>query len=220
MKTLTKRNLEIDRLRAIAILIVLYAHFCIMFFPQGTVLKLMAGTSMLDLSFTISGFVISSILVSQIDNLKSKAELLVVFIKAFYLRRICRIYPPALVIFVASFIGSFIIGGSLFSTPGNTLAAGGYILTYTFNYYFLDKYHGLALSPYWTLVIEEQFYLLFPLFLILTRNNVQRVWLSVAMLVLITFVIRPVSLYYYKGPAIFFSQVRFDGFFMDISFIV
>src|SRR5262249_229366 len=132
----TERNLEIDRLRAIALIIILYGHFCIIFYTQGINLGFLVGTSLLDIAFVISGFVISGILVDLIDSLKANGGQLLSFVKAFYVRRIYRIYPAALMVyFVVLFLSGYT--DKYFSTPSNTLNAGIYLLTYTFNYFFL-----------------------------------------------------------------------------------
>ncbi len=206
------RNLEIDRLRALSILLITYAHYGRIFYPWIISQKEHYLTTIVDLFFVISGYVISTVVIQKIDQLKSDASSVAVFIKSFYLRRICRVYPAAwLVFFCVLFISITFNSNHLFSTPTKTLEAGVYLFTYTFNYFFLDNYHNLALAPYWTLMIEEQFYFFFPLFILFTRNDKQRFIILLSLLLIITFIVRPLSLYYFPRE-IFYTHNRCDGF--------
>ncbi|MBV9576550.1 MAG: acyltransferase [Gammaproteobacteria bacterium] len=214
-----KRNIELDRLRAFAVIMTVVIHYARVFFPWNISPEYQQGTSILniwknswtgvDLFFVISGYIICKTIVQHIDQLQSSKIKLVQFIKSFYLRRIYRIYPVACVIFFFVLICSFIFNqGGYFGTPENTIEAGISIFTYTFNYYFAyHSYHAFPLSPYWSLSVEEQFYLILPLFLIMTNTARQRVLLLLAILLLITFYIRPYS----QTDSIFLTQTRCDG---------
>jgi peptidoglycan/LPS O-acetylase OafA/YrhL len=209
---MNKRNVEVDRLRAIAIILIAYCHFGRLYFPSIIRLNMQYGTALVEIFFVISGYVISTIVVQKIDQFKSVSSELAVNIKAFYIRRICRVYPAAWIVFLFVLISSYYFNsGEAFSTPINTIEAGVYLATSTFNYFFVDHYHSLALAPYWTLAIEEQFYFLFPLFILLTRNNRQRIFILIGTLLAITFIVRPLTMHYYPIQGFFFSQTRCDG---------
>lgn len=209
---MNRRNVEVDRLRAIAIILIAYCHFGRFYFPSIISLNQQYGTTLAEIFFVISGYVISSIVVHKIDQFKSVSSELAVNIKAFYIRRICRVYPAAWSVFFLVLMCSYYFYGSeSFSSPANTMEAGIYLATNTFNYFFVDNYHSLALAPYWTLAIEEQFYFLFPIFILLTRTNRQRIYILIGTLLAITFIFRPLTMHYYPIQGLFFSQTRCDG---------
>lgn len=198
---MSKRNLEIDRLRALAIIFIIYCHFARIYFPAVISLSMQYGTTAVEIFFVISGFVISNVLAQKSLS-----------IKAYYTRRIYRIYPTALSVFLFVLMCSYYFNAHhLFSSPEMTLSTGIYIATTTFNYFFVDHYHSMALAPYWTLAIEEQFYFLFPIFLMLTKNDKQRIYILIGMLLTVTFIFRPLTMHYYPVQGLFFSQTRCDG---------
>ncbi len=152
-----KRRKEIDALRAIAIISVILFHFKRDIFPLGFL-----GV---DLFFIISGYVISLSIKNRID------QKVFTFI-SFYVRRIKRILP--VVLFVLLFISIF----SVFILLANDLQRYAQSLLSTLgffaNIYFWISggYFGIndELKPLlhmWSLSVEEQFYLIFPLFLFL-----------------------------------------------------
>jgi peptidoglycan/LPS O-acetylase OafA/YrhL len=112
-----------------------------------------AGAYGVDLFFALSAYLITSLLLRERD-LRGTIDL-----RGFYLRRILRIWPLYLsfVVFTA-IVGRFI--------PGQRLSAE-YLLGFTFmagNWVYV--FHGLPQSfaiPLWTVSIEEQFYLTWPL---------------------------------------------------------
>lgn len=212
------RNLELDRLRAFAVVMTIFIHFSRVFFPWdthqdyhngGSILNLLENSWMgVDLFFVISGFIISKVIVDKIDSLNSKSLERAKFIKNFFIKRFFRIYPLAVTFFVFVFFCSIFFNKSgNFSTPENTLEAGVSIFTYTFNYYFgSGQYHAFTLSPYWSLSVEEQFYLIFPFFLVFIKSHKRRVLALISLLLVITFIIRPLS-----QDNIFYTQNRCDG---------
>lgn len=214
----TKRNLELDRLRGFAVMMTVLIHYTRVFFPWDIEKQYVHGTTVLnllhntwtgvDLFLVISGYIISKVIVEKIDSLKQQSISLSVFIKNFYIKRFFRIYPIAWLVFlIVLFCTIFFNHSGYFGTTENTLEAGISIFTYTFNYYFGEGfYHAFTLSPYWSLSLEEQFYLLLPLFLVFTKTTRQRVTILLGVLLLITFVIRPLS-----PDNIFLTQNRSDG---------
>ncbi|HEY6925861.1 MAG TPA: acyltransferase [Steroidobacteraceae bacterium] len=214
------RNRELDRLRGFAVLITVYIHVMRMFFPWNTTPHYRGGTTILnvwsnpwnsvDLFLVISGYIITKLLVTDIDPIDGNRVGLAQVVKAFYGRRFFRIYPVAWTVFFFVLLASmFLNEGGMFGTPVNTVEAGVSIFTYTFNFFFAGGlYHAFPLAPYWSLAVEEQFYLIFPLFLLLIKGTRRRVLCLSAMLLLTTFVIRPLT----PGEqSIWYTQCRCDG---------
>ena len=154
---------EIDGLRAIAIVAVIFYHAQIKLF---NVTLFQGGFIGVDIFFVISGYLITTILIEDIANKKSN-------ILYFYQRRARRILPALFFVLVITYIISWFI-----FLPGPHKVVGQYTVTSIFSVsnflLFLkgNNYFGLEqgqnpLFHTWSLGVEEQFYLLFPAFLIL-----------------------------------------------------
>ena len=147
---------EIDGLRALAVVPVIFFHAGFTFFEGGYV-----GV---DIFFVISGYLITSIIISDIAN--SKFSLV-----NFYERRARRILPPLYVVMLVSTFFVF-INYSPFNAKDfyQSLVATTFFLSNFFFYletdYFNDFSETAPLLHTWSLAVEEQFYLVFPFFLI------------------------------------------------------
>jgi peptidoglycan/LPS O-acetylase OafA/YrhL len=153
----------LDGLRGIAIALVLVYHITIYggFHPLTVLDRVvhaftLSGWSGVDLFFVLSGFLITRIL------LHAKGS--PYFFRHFYIRRALRIFPLYYATLAAVFLlGSLLVtGGAAFQ---DALARQAWYWTYTLN---IDiARHGwhpfIALGHFWTLAIEEQFYLVWPL---------------------------------------------------------
>jgi peptidoglycan/LPS O-acetylase OafA/YrhL len=148
-----KYRADIDGLRAVAILSVIGFHA----FPNW----ITGGFIGVDIFFVISGFLISTIIVENLERNSFS------FIE-FYSRRIKRIFPALIVILIASFvIGWFVMLADELALLGKHIAAGGgfvsNIVLWRESGYF-DVNAGLKpLLHLWSLGIEEQFYIVWPL---------------------------------------------------------
>ena len=143
----------LDGLRAIAVLFVLLAHFGLHFVVPGGF-----GVT---LFFFISGALITGNLLSEIDRSGG------IDVKAFYLRRFFRLYPALVVLVVLSACIYPLFGGRV--TLWDISAALFYYANY-YNYYvgFMQGTNPLfgdfsTFGILWSLAVEEQYYLLFPL---------------------------------------------------------
>jgi len=149
MNTAENRIPSLDGLRAISILIVVASHVSLSHLQADRFF--LTGNLGVRIFFIISGFLITSILLGEYRK-KSGIDL-----KKFYFRRTFRIFPAYL--FFLGFMAFFTILG-LFSAK-DFLAP----LTYTTNYFFAST--PGELNHTWSLAVEEQFYLIFPVVLAL-----------------------------------------------------
>ena len=170
--------IPLDGLRGLAILLVLLLHFTTdMEIPAGTVAAgvrsaFQIGWTGVDLFFVLSGFLITGILV---DN-KGGGR----YFSAFYARRALRILP---VYFLAVFATFHLLPRVFqdFDTGGvRTEAAFWLFLT---NFTELPYQLARTVGHFWSLAIEEQFYLMWPLVVFLSsRTRARRIALLTVML--------------------------------------
>ena len=150
-----KYRTDIDGLRAVAILAVLGFHV----FPEW----MRGGFVGVDIFFVISGFLISTIIFENLEaGHFSYAE--------FYARRIKRIFPALVLTLAASFaLGWILMPAKYFALAGKHMFSGAaFLANFTLlretNYFNstgeTDPFHHL-----WSLAVEEQFYIVWPLLL-------------------------------------------------------
>ncbi len=143
---------DIDGLRAVAVLSVVAFHA----FPSW----MKGGFVGVDVFFVISGFLISTIIFDNLDKgTFSFAE--------FYARRIKRIFPALLLVFIASFaFGWFALLADEYKQLGKHIAAGaGFVSNLVLLSeagYFDNSAETKPLLHLWSLGIEEQFYIVWP----------------------------------------------------------
>jgi peptidoglycan/LPS O-acetylase OafA/YrhL len=154
----------LDGLRAVAVLAVVAFHL----HPPA----LPGGFLGVDLFFVVSGFLITTLLVRELVRTRR------VDMPAFWRRRARRLLPALLLVVVVTVplarlaapdltvgVGRQVLGALTFSTNWLEIAAG--------SDYFDDTAPEL-LRPLWSLAIEEQFYLLWPVLLVVLLATVRR----------------------------------------------
>ncbi|MEE9326109.1 MAG: acyltransferase family protein [Cocleimonas sp.] len=152
-----KYRAEVDGLRAIAIIPVILFHAGFTTFSGGFI-----GV---DVFFVISGYLITSIIIKE--TREERFSLL-----GFYERRARRILPPLfLVLFVSACIAWFLFLPNEMKIFSQTIASAASFLTNVYFYLHSSNYFGLAsdLNPLlhlWSLAVEEQFYIFFPILMI------------------------------------------------------
>lgn len=145
---------DIEGLRAIAIVAVLLAHAGVPFLAGGYV-----GV---DVFFVISGFLITGLLVRELEGTGT------ISLRGFYARRAKRLLPLSAVLLATVGVLSMILLSPLRNTEvaGDIIASALYVANWHFAAQSVDYFaQGLEPSPVlhlWSLAIEEQFYVVWP----------------------------------------------------------
>ena len=187
----TKHITSIDGLRAIAVTAVLLYHLGISWIPGGFL-----GV---DLFFVISGYVITRLILDSI-NQSSALDL-----RAFYAARIRRIFPGLIFMVICTII---FIGVWAPEAIKRFLSDLPYALTGTINWLLVarnqDYFETVGRPPLlqhtWSLAVELQFYLIWPIILLTVlkyfgKKNIARIALIIAMI---------------SGIALFFVSLQLD----------
>ncbi|MCC2973231.1 acyltransferase family protein [Massilia sp. IC2-476] len=148
---------DIDGLRALAVLAVVLFHA----FPS----LLRGGFIGVDIFFVISGFLISSILLRELDGGNFGFA-------AFYARRVRRLFPALLLVLAGCMaFGWFALFPDEYEQLGKHVVGGAGFAANFFYWaqvgYFDTAAHTKPLLHLWSLGIEEQFYILWPVVLLL-----------------------------------------------------
>ncbi len=189
---------DIDGLRAIAVLSVMAFHVGILHMSGGFV-----GV---DVFFVISGYLISSIVFAEIAQSRFS-------ITAFYERRIRRIFPALLALFfvLAIFAAVFLLPSELVDFGKSLLAATLSVSNFYFwrqSGYFDHRNSSLLLHT-WSLAVEEQFYILFPLVLVLVRRFFpRRLRLAVLVLFLVSLASSAITVALNRDAAFYMPYTR------------
>ncbi len=166
----------LDGLRGIAIVAVMLSHFfAVDYQGHGSVYRLLGdllhwGLIGVDLFFVLSGFLITGIL---IDASGAPG-----FFRNFYMRRVLRIFPL--------YYGALLL--LAVCTPVLHLQWNGIFLPMALYLGNIQKYQqlaqtlggGVSLNHFWSLAVEEQFYLVWPLLVFLARTRARIMLISVA----------------------------------------
>jgi len=187
----SRRNRDIECLRAIAVVGVAFHHM------QGNLLhpglpwisRLFRHADFwfgVDLFFAISGFVIARSLLPQMAASATSLREQIGVIGAFWIRRFWRLLPSAwlwLGLIMLAVI-AFNHGGAFGSIRANLMAtlAGMFDVA---NFRFADaffRYEYGTSFVYWSLSLEEQFYLLLPLLVVVLRRRIDLLMFGIFML--------------------------------------
>lgn len=151
-----QRSTEIQGLRAVAVVLVLLFH-------AGW---LSGGYIGVDVFYVISGFLITSLIINDPKFT----------FRNFYARRAKRLLPVAFLVLFVTAIAFWIFapGGGRTQFSKDLVASTWYVSNYLYAHWQND-YQNLGATPsplihYWSLAVEEQFYLFWPLLLVLTKR--------------------------------------------------
>ena len=179
------RDAELDGFRGVAVGMVLAWHFIGIpawstegWLPQAVFRVFLLGGAGVDLFFVLSGFLITRIVISRKQSDTR-------FLMAFYARRALRILPPYLLL-VAVF-WAVVWAGVRNDVFNNDIALWRF-LTFTQNFWMADHatYGPDGISVTWSVAIEEQYYLAFPLLVILLPKGRLPAFLTIITLASVT----------------------------------
>ena len=218
-----------DGLRAVAILLVLLWHTAVVTrFPAEALGPLrplvMTGWAGVDLFFALSGFLITALLLREErahGGTDGGTEPGRIDLWRFYLRRALRILPVFYAVFL---LKTYLLSrSSLFSSirvqelwaaesPLGLIPYATFWGTYFLGYLWPRFGHTMPVHPgeaydvYWSLYVEEHFYLLWPLFLVLVRSRRSRVQVALAVCLLLG-VLRTIAVLRQPGLFVLVQQV-------------
>jgi peptidoglycan/LPS O-acetylase OafA/YrhL len=196
--TVLKYRPDIDGLRCVAVLSVLAFHLS----PN----RLPGGFVGVDVFFVISGYLISAIVFSEIAASRFS-------VIGFYERRIRRIFPALFATLIGvSAVLSFLLLPAEFVTYAKSVVAA----TLSSSNFYFWQHSGYFDSPTsnpllhtWSLAVEEQFYILFPIFLVITRRFFpDRLKLAVVVLFFASLVSSEITLHYDAVTAFYMPYTR------------
>ncbi|MBI9112709.1 acyltransferase family protein [Maridesulfovibrio ferrireducens] len=193
---------DIDGLRAVAVLLVVLSHAKFSIFEGGFI-----GV---DVFFVISGYLISSIIINEIDNNCFS-------FKNFYLRRIKRILPALLCMLLVVSVTSFFF---LFPDNLKEFAEAQFASITSWSNYFFWKFFGgywrgyvkeFPLTHTWSLSVEEQFYFIWPSVLYVAYRFIHARFHKI-ILFLLTILLLAVSQYLVRFPEFAFYMIPARAF--------
>jgi peptidoglycan/LPS O-acetylase OafA/YrhL len=168
-----KFRADIEGLRAVAVVIVIFSHLQL----SGNLFS--GGFVGVDIFFVISGYLITSLLMHEYSkNAKANKGSGWISLRIFYFRRARRLLPAAILVLFATVLFSYIFLNSV--KAGQTLKDSLFALFFLANLnlisqntdYFQQGFESGPLQHFWSLSVEEQYYLIFPtLFLITVLLN-------------------------------------------------
>lgn len=194
-----KYRSDIDGMRAIAVLAVVGFHA----FPGWFT----GGFTGVDVFFVISGYLISMII---FEGLETGTFML----SEFYARRIRRIFPALLLVLAASYaLGAITLLSDEFKQLGKHIAAGaGFVSNFILRGeagYFDTAAETKPLLHLWSLGIEEQFYLIWPVLIVVAWARKSHVFLIIAAIASLSFYFSLVGVHRDAVSAFYSPQTRF-----------
>lgn len=187
---------DLDLLRAIAVLMVVVHHWTL-----GESILHYGGAMGVNLFFVLSGFLISLILLNQKEAyLSGDTAVRKQILKTFYIRRTLRIFP----IYYLYVFALLILG------VGQVREVWIWLVTYSYNLqlWLTNVWHTGYIEHLWSLAMEEQFYLIWPLVIL----SVPRKYTLHTIIGFILLGMLSRGVFYLRDPAGQYSKFTFSAF--------
>lgn len=178
---ISRRRRDVQGLRAVAVVAVLLFHANV---------PISGGFLGVDIFFVISGFVITQMLLDEVERAGK------VNVRLFFLKRFLRLAPPLALVSTVTVLVVYLLltpssshAETAQTAIGASLIAANVVIAQISGAYFGGAPESNALLHSWSLAVEEQFYLLFPLVIVVAWVIGQRsrhswmIWVSVALAV-------------------------------------
>jgi peptidoglycan/LPS O-acetylase OafA/YrhL len=156
-------NPSLDGIRGIAVILVILLHVQVFIYHNTPVfgwLDFSGGFLGVDIFFVLSGFLITGLLIHEYQQTKS------ISLKNFYLRRVLRLIPALVLLLLVTILYAAIFLAQ--EVARQTIMVSGLAILYLTNWAF--AFHWVPgsdlLGHLWSLSVEEQFYLLWPVALV------------------------------------------------------
>jgi len=171
---------QLDGLRTLAVFAVVYSHYV----PGKYHFEFPFGSAGVQLFFVLSGFLITSIL------LKSREKGLKESLKSFYIRRFFRIFPLYYIVLVLCAITQI--------DSVNQDAEWHWFYLSNIKFFLDNAWPGIG-SHFWSLSVEEQFYLAWPLLILIAPGkNLKKIIVAVI----------GISVFFWATKPLLFSDYR------------
>lgn len=210
---MNKYRQDLDGIRALAVILVLLFHIDVTLFKAGFI-----GV---DIFFTISGFLISGIVIKQASQGGFS-------FKSFYIKRATRLLPAYLfMLVIIATVCWFIFAPLAYfdflkSALSSTLFVSNMYFLINHSGYFSTSVNELPLLHTWSLAVEEQFYLIMPLFIIIWLK-IKSFTLRTSSLIIIVIITTIFSIYltsFNQGASYFLVVSRVHEFFFGMILAV
>ncbi|MDR1910320.1 MAG: acyltransferase [Holosporales bacterium] len=225
---------EIQRLRGVACLFILIQHMtlvALLRFPREVLPSVLHnGRGGLPLFFVISGFIITTLLLQRLKDAQTQETFFARLgaaidpLKVFFLRRFFRLAPLAffnLLIAAGVFFWAYDTDILPYQTDwGLSFVRAGiehFFCVYNFSvarYAEVEHIHYGGLGPYWSLSVEGQFYLCWPILLLLAKTPSRQALLALCLCCIGSFVARPLIELWGEGTPYYHTLYNFDGLFL------
>ena len=183
MHNKTKLRIDIEALRGLSVILVILYHFKLDNLDYQII---KGGFIGVDIFFVISGFIITKIIIeNDIQNFS---------LLNFYERRIKRIIPLLSVVLIFSTISlpiiydNFLINKNINSSIASSVGISNFYFWLTSTIYQFAQQNNLINLHFWSLSIEMQFYIFFPLMFIFFKNRERFIYYFIFILFLFSYI--------------------------------